>query len=129
MTLKDLNKEIAATYQSIAQKIEGLLGLLNEVRGEKREVITLARSILRYLNRIKRSVNGELTIAKNAIKKSEPVIISLEDLLNRITELQALIRLVSNGKSEEKIIRSINITHKSILRDLEDQQKMIAKAA
>jgi len=129
MTLKDLNKEIAATYQSIAQKIEGLLGLLNEVRGEKREVITLARSILRYLNRIKRSVNGELTIAKNAIKKSEPVIISLEDLLNRITELQALIKLVSNGKSEDKIIRSIDITHKSILRDLEDQQKMIAKAA
>ncbi len=129
MALKDLNKEIAATYQSIAQKIEGLLGLLNEVQGERRELITLARSILRYLNRIKKSVNGELTIARNAIKKNESLLISLEDLLDRITELQALIKLVSNGKSEEKIIRSLDITHKSILRDLEDQQKMIAKAA
>ncbi len=136
MALKELNREIAAAYGVIAEKVEELLVLINETinetESEEEAVQEKIRLILKSLARFKKSVLGEQEIARRAIRKNEPFLISLEDLLAKIDDLKALIKLAARenkkGRSD-KVIRLIDITHKSILTLLNREKTILAKAA
>ena len=129
MALKDLNQEIAATYGSIVSTIEDLLYLMNEARGEKKEIEKKAKSILPFLRRFKMSINNEKNMVDVTIRKNEPFLLSLEKLLEKITDLQAFIQLASRGNKEERVIKGIDILNKEILRELKDQRWIVSRAA
>lgn len=129
MTLKDLNTEIAATYESIVDTIEELLFLMNEAKGGKGEIARNARSILPFLRRLKRSIDNEKNMVDATIRKNEPFLLSLEKLLENITDLQAFIQLASKGNEEKRVIRGIDILNKAILKELKEQRGIILRAA
>ncbi len=129
MALKDLNTEIAATYGSIVSTIEELLYLMNEARGEKREIAKKARSILPFLRRLKKSIDSEKNMVDVTIRKNGPFLLSLEQLLEKITDLQAFIQLASRGNKEERVIKGIDILNKAILKELKDQREIVLRAA
>ncbi len=129
MTLKTLNDEIAATYESMVSTIEELLVLMNERRGEKKEIERKARLILPFLRKLKASIDSEQNMVNVTIRRNEPFSLSLETLLEKIANLQAFIQLASKGNKEAKVIKGINILNKAILKELEKQRGIVLRAA
>ncbi len=129
MTLKKLNQEIAATYGSIVSTIEELLLFMNELGGERREINENAKQIVRFLRKFKTSVESEESIAQMTPRKNESLLISLKELLEAITDLQTMVQLALKGNREARVIRGINVSHKLILKELDEQKRMITKAA
>ena len=120
--------ELRSVFQTIAQRIEELIVLLNELHDVDPHIRNLADQIHRYLKKLEKSIKREKGLSKGLSPEKRTLFLGLmQKELSSIRELETYLA-VSKRKPKPEVIVKINNLYKEIAKTMAVQENMIKAA-
>ena len=122
--LLELVQQTGSVYRAIAEKIELLIGTLNETEGEA-GTAELAEKIEQFLAALLKSIKAEKRSAKELSSPSKKkIILLIKKELGDIKRLTAFVRL-SKKKSTPAVITAIHQLYQVITIDIAAEEAVL----
>ena len=122
--LLELVQQTGSVYRAIAEKIELLIGALNETEGEA-GTTELAEKIEQFLAALLKSIKAEKRSAKELSSPSKKkIILLIKKELGDIKRLTAFVRL-SKKKPTPAVITAIHQLYQVITKDIAAEEAVL----